>query len=123
MPKTGDFGFAYCESIYANGETPWHIRKLTKKGKRLGGGADTKALCGRYVAWDLTKPFDQDEVSKKPDSRCCPQCLVSLQAIERTRTSYEQRTAKSAGPQIEKPNPGAFVVKKSTKKVVRHKKE
>ncbi len=45
--------FAFCESINATVTSQWHIRKLTNKGLKLGGGADTKALCGREVAWDL----------------------------------------------------------------------
>lgn len=63
--------FAFCESIHATSTSPWHIRKLTDKGLKLGGGADTKALCGREVAWDL-------EVEIKPSTPvrldCCGQC-------------------------------------------------
>jgi hypothetical protein len=45
--------YSYCETVTAGSTTPWHIRVLSDKGKKLGGGADTPALCGRTVAWDL----------------------------------------------------------------------
>jgi hypothetical protein len=45
--------FAFCETDTAGGGSPWHIRELTGRGKKLGGGADTPALCGRKVSWDL----------------------------------------------------------------------
>jgi hypothetical protein len=45
--------YSYCETITASATTPWHIRQLTKKGQMFGGGADTLALCGCKVAWDL----------------------------------------------------------------------
>jgi hypothetical protein len=45
--------YAFCETVTAGGRTPWHIRKLTDKGHRYGGGADTLALCGRKVSWDV----------------------------------------------------------------------
>lgn len=45
--------FAFCESVHATSTSPWHIRKLTDQGLKTGGGADTKALCGREVSWDV----------------------------------------------------------------------
>jgi hypothetical protein len=45
--------YAFCETITATGATPWHIRKLSDKGIKIGGGADTPALCGRVVSWDI----------------------------------------------------------------------
>ena len=45
--------YAFCETATAGPRTPWHIRELTAKGLKLGGGADTPSLCGRVVAWDL----------------------------------------------------------------------
>ena len=35
----------FCESVTGIG--PWHIRKLSKNGLKLGGGIDTPSLCGR----------------------------------------------------------------------------
>ncbi len=48
--------FSFCESVYATGTSPWHIRKLTAKGRMLGGGVDTGSLCGQVRSphgWDL----------------------------------------------------------------------
>jgi hypothetical protein len=44
---------SFCETVTSGRTARWHIRPLTYKGKMLGGGADTLALCGRKVAWDL----------------------------------------------------------------------
>lgn len=61
--------FAFCESIYATGTSPWHIRKLTSKGIKLGGGADTESLCGRKMAWDLDVKITQHHLD-----HCCNKC-------------------------------------------------
>lgn len=45
--------YSFCEPAAASSISRWHIRKLTSKGKMLGGGADTHSLCGRPMAWDL----------------------------------------------------------------------
>jgi hypothetical protein len=47
--------YAYCETISAY---VWHIRPLTKAGLKLGGGADTPALCGAKVLWDIQCSVD-----------------------------------------------------------------
>ncbi len=39
-----------CETIPA---ITIHLRQLTAAGPKYGGGADTKALCGAPVSWDL----------------------------------------------------------------------
>ncbi len=49
--------YSFCETVTAGSSTPWHIRELTARGKMLGGGADTPALCGVKVSWDLSTPF------------------------------------------------------------------
>jgi len=36
--------YTYCESVHGIG--PWHIRKLSDKGPKFGGGIDTQSLCG-----------------------------------------------------------------------------
>jgi len=51
--------YAFCETVTATPWSRWHIRKLTEKGLKLGGGADTPAICGRMVAWDLSVVIDQ----------------------------------------------------------------
>jgi hypothetical protein len=67
--QTPALRFAFCETITASSISPWHIRRLTSRGKKLGGGADTPALCGRKVAWDL-----ELEVSMHHLTQCCPKC-------------------------------------------------
>lgn len=53
--------FAYCEPVSANPWSPNHIREVTDAGLKLGGGADTPALCGREMGWDLrVVPSDDD---------------------------------------------------------------
>jgi len=66
--------YAFCESAWAGSRTPWHIRQLTDAGRKPGGGADTKALCGCEVAWDLTA-----EVNLSFD-RCCRKCAEAYAA-------------------------------------------
>jgi hypothetical protein len=48
--------YSFCESNCAAPRSPWHIRELTTKGRKLGGGIDTPSLCERVKAgggWDL----------------------------------------------------------------------
>jgi hypothetical protein len=45
--------YSFCEASTAGSRSRWHIRPLTRMGKKLSGGADTMALCGRQVAWDI----------------------------------------------------------------------
>jgi hypothetical protein len=66
---------SFCESQWATGVSPWHIRQLTKKGLMLGGGADTKALCGRTVAWDLDIPLTEMRLR---DHGSCRECVAIL---------------------------------------------
>ena len=63
--------YSFCESVAASGRSPWHIRALTDRGPKYGGGADTPALCGRdlHGGWDL-------EVDITPEhlEHCCRAC-------------------------------------------------
>lgn len=61
--------YSFCETATAGPMAPWHIRELTDKGRKLGGGADTPALCGRAVAWDL-----QVDMTLHHLKHCCVQC-------------------------------------------------
>ena len=69
--------YSFCESITAGPLSRWHIRPLTSVGKKLGGGADTPALCGRTVSWDLNSPVAQfvADVRHGAGSGVCPTCL------------------------------------------------
>ena len=94
MTVKKEYGFSYCEAIFASSKTYWHIRRLTKKGRCLGGGADTKALCGRPVSWDLSRPIDLPEeggVFGKLDIRCCPDCYKTLERSLSAKARYTQR--------------------------------
>jgi hypothetical protein len=45
-----------CESVHASGTSPWHLRVLTDKGPKHGGGIDTASLCDVVkppYGWDL----------------------------------------------------------------------
>lgn len=66
--------YAYCEPVSASSMSYWHIRKLGPKGLRPNGGADTKALCGRVVSWDLRVPLVQH-------NRTCPQCWAEYDKL------------------------------------------
>jgi len=61
--------YSFCETMFAV-VSPWHIRKLTSKGKMLGGGADTPALCNRNVAWDI----NVEMTSFHLNNNCCKNC-------------------------------------------------
>lgn len=41
-----------------------HIRRLTAKGRKPGGGADTLGLCGAKVLWDTKAEFSPERVTK-----------------------------------------------------------
>lgn len=50
--------YSFCERVWAGPRSPWHIRRLSPIGRKLGGGIDTPSLCGRIVppegkGWDL----------------------------------------------------------------------
>lgn len=61
--------YAFCESMYASGTSVWHIRALTEAGRKLGGGADSHALCNREVAWDLDVDITPHHLT-----HCCQEC-------------------------------------------------
>lgn len=80
MKDTPKVEFAFCETSTAGSLTPWHIRKLTNKGLKLGGGADTEALCGRKVCWDLETKIDSTQL----EYRCCIKCVVKYNNTAKT---------------------------------------
>ena len=72
LPSTDDYSF--CESVHATGHGNWHLRKLTKVGRKPGGGIDTPGLCGhprKTHGWDL----DVDITRFHLDENACPRCL------------------------------------------------
>jgi len=62
---------SFCESVYATPYSRWHIRKLTKAGKKYGGGADSFALCGRRVDWDMEVELTDFHLK----NNSCQECL------------------------------------------------
>lgn len=70
-PKIDGATHAFCESSWATSLSPWHIRALTKIGPKFGGGADTDALCGRKVAWDLDVVITEHHLS-----HACQGCVA-----------------------------------------------
>lgn len=63
--------YAFCEN--AAGATPWvhwHIRPIGDKGLCPGGGADTDALCGREVSWDIDVEISDDQLEKGICTHC-----------------------------------------------------
>ena len=76
--------YSFCE------EAPgglWHIRQLSDVGRKLGGGADTDALCGRRVSWDLSV-----EIEAHYFKHSCPQCALMF-AADNNETQLESSGA------------------------------
>ena len=67
--KVNEAVLSVCETVAA---ITTHARMLTKKGRFLHGGADSKTLCGQKPAWDL-----RGEVSTKTVR--CRTCRNKLQ--------------------------------------------
>ena len=66
--------YAFCETVHAGPVSRWHIRQLSEKGLCSGGGADTLALCGRQVAWDLARvPITLHHLTVN----ACPKCRTA----------------------------------------------
>lgn len=78
--------YAFCESVGASGSSSIHIRILSAQGRFVGGGADTPALCGRVMAWDLEGPVSEDVVAHRST---CPSCRL----IWRDSTGMQARLA------------------------------
>lgn len=68
---------SFCESVHASGQSKWHLRPLTTKSKKLGGGVDTPSLCGLVKdgnGWDLeTNPDDHDLTTV-----ACRECMLAV---------------------------------------------
>ena len=77
--------FAFCESMGATSTSPWHIRQLTDKGLKLGGGADTEALCGREMCWDLNVTITEHHLS-----HCCKKCCVQFNGVSQYDKGKDQ---------------------------------
>lgn len=78
--------YAFCESVFATGKSPWHIRKVGLAGLKLGGGIDTPSLCLRVKpfgvesgtnGWDLSVRITDDHLE-----HACKGCV----GVYRTET-------------------------------------
>ena len=66
--------YSFCESFAA---IVRHIRPLTSIGRKLGGGVDTQALCGKSVAWDLSTPVS----CNGDEPHICVPCSENFRSI------------------------------------------
>lgn len=91
LPSKGAWtkpAFAYCEAVTATPWSPNHIRKITSAGLKTGGGADTDALCGRALGWDLRLVPEDDDVMALAEtvingrSLVCSACAQRMVDIE-----------------------------------------
>jgi hypothetical protein len=74
QPRTLPYFFS--ETAYAGPLTPWHIRPAGDKGRCPGGGADTAALCGREVAWDVACEVTEESLARVEP---CGRCVAALE--------------------------------------------
>jgi len=66
--------YSFCENVHARPLDRWHIRKLTDKGRKFGGGADTLSLCEKKVHWDLKVELTKYHLARNT----CLKCLKKL---------------------------------------------
>ena len=67
--------YSFCESVTASSISPWHIRRLTDVGRKLGGGIDTSSLCGLVkppYGWDLSADLNTDS-----NGHLCRACVMA----------------------------------------------
>jgi hypothetical protein len=63
--------YSFCESAVAGPRAPWHIRQLTKVGRKPHGGIDTVSLCGRVQkGWDLEVDMTDFHLAKNTCKGC-----------------------------------------------------
>lgn len=80
--------YVFCESSTASSTSPWHIRKVSSIGLKLGGGIDTPSLCGRvrpigddlrgFGGWDLNVGISEHHLT-----HCCKACADAYKALSR----------------------------------------
>lgn len=76
VPTTG---LAYCETVYATGSSPIHIRRVSDAGMTLSGGADTPSFCGLKVSWDTSAVANAADLEARianahESNRTCTEC-------------------------------------------------
>lgn len=77
--------YALCERVTASPTSPHHIRPLTTAGKKMSGGADTVALCGAKVAWDVSdvRLDEMDTIDQQQHDafRVCTTCMQKAREL------------------------------------------
>jgi len=66
--------YSFCETIAAPPGGKWHLRELTEKGQKFGGGADSPTLCGLKAAWDINVPITKFHL----ENSTCPLCKEKM---------------------------------------------
>lgn len=64
--------FVLCETVTAASLSVLHVRILSGRGMQVSGSADTPALCGREVEWDVAGQPDDETLRND----VCPNCLA-----------------------------------------------
>ena len=79
--------YSFCES--STGLGPWHIRRLTKAGRKPGGGIDTPSLCGSvrprgdrggWGGWDIKVI---DPLGVVPAPVLCRKCVACIRRTKK----------------------------------------
>jgi len=73
--------YSFCESNCAGPHALWHIRELTKEGRKLGGGITTESLCGHVkerMGWDLDVPIVDFHLKHNTCKRCAVKYLLRI---------------------------------------------
>lgn len=76
--------FAFCENVTASSTSAFHIRMLSGRGLQPSGSADTMALCGSHVAWDVPGIVNEATIA---DDRTCRRCLMLFLESEKLLSS------------------------------------
>lgn len=82
--------YSFCERVWAGPSSPWHIRRLSSAGRKLGGGIDTRSLCGRIVppegkGWDLDV-----EITSHHLTHSCKACVAEYERITKSEISMRK---------------------------------
>lgn len=67
--------FSFCEPVHAVPLGRWHIRPLTARGHKYGGGCDTISLCGLPMGWDLEPQISRFHLAKNTCNKCLSKFL------------------------------------------------
>jgi hypothetical protein len=96
--------FSFCESVHATSTSSWHIRPLTKVGRKTGGGIDTTTLCGRISrGWDIETPIEHHI---DPSSYTCKACWEMFMKNEKKKGLTASKKVAQKRPATKRLKPG-----------------